>query len=335
VRKAAIIWYPLMKILVVEDQRRLGLFLKKNLSQHGYTTMWVQTCEAAGDAICENRYDVIILDLGLPDGSGLQLLREWRRDGFQEVVLILSARDAVQDRVEGLDLGADDYLAKPFNLTELLARVRSLVRRQATVKKTILEHRGIKLDLISRSANLKGKPVELTSREFAVLEAFMQNPGRILTRTLICEKVWESHMDADANLLDVYMSKLRTKLESSLGQTARKQESTHTGQGDHNGVGAVERLGDPRGDDRQEHEQQGALGTRHQAHFFELEPCKRPCMFGILHLWRAQVMDEPGDQSKGAKAWRTCCQCPVRPRQIDARNLVGKLGDERIGYHAG
>jgi len=209
---------PLMKILVVEDQRRLGLFLKKNLSQHGYTTMWVQTCEAARDAICENRYDLIILDLGLPDGSGLELLREWRRDDFQEVVLILSARDAVQDRVEGLDLGADDYLAKPFNLTELLARVRSLVRRQATVKKTILEHRGIKLDLVSRSANLKGKPVELTSREFALLEAFMQNPGRILTRTSICEKVWESHMDADANLLDVYMSKLRTKLEGPLGE---------------------------------------------------------------------------------------------------------------------
>ena len=134
------------------------------------------------------------------------------------MVLILSARDAVQDRVEGLDLGADDYLAKPFNLTELLARVRSLVRRQAAVKKTILEHRGIRLDLISRSANLKGEPVELTSREFALLEAFMQNPGRILTRTSVCEKVWESHMDADANLLDVYMSKLRTKLEAPLGE---------------------------------------------------------------------------------------------------------------------
>jgi DNA-binding response OmpR family regulator len=209
---------PLMKILVVEDQRRLGLFLKKNLSEHGYTTMWVQTCEAARDAICENRYDLIILDLGLPDGSGLDLLREWRRDGFQEVVLILSARDAVQDRVEGLDLGADDYLPKPFNMTELLARVRSLVRRQATVKKTLLDHRGIKLDLISRSASLKGQPVELTSREFALLEAFMQSPGRILTRTLICEKVWESHMDADANLLDVYMSKLRAKLETPLGE---------------------------------------------------------------------------------------------------------------------
>lgn len=207
-----------MKILVVEDQRRLGLFLKKNLAENGYTTLWVQTCEAARDAICENRYDVIILDLGLPDGSGLQLLREWRRDGFQEAVLILSARDAVQDRVEGLDLGADDYLAKPFNLTELMARIRSLVRRQAAVKETILEHRGIKLDLISRSAHLNGKPVELTSREFSLLETFMQNPERILTRTTICEKIWESHQDADANLLDVYMSKLRSKLEAPLGE---------------------------------------------------------------------------------------------------------------------
>ncbi|HEY5777809.1 MAG TPA: response regulator transcription factor [Terrimicrobiaceae bacterium] len=207
-----------MKILVVEDQRRLGLFLKKNLSENGYTTLWVQTCEAARDALCEDRYDVIILDLGLPDGSGLQLLREWRHDGFQEAVLILSARDAVQDRVEGLDLGADDYLAKPFNMTELMARIRSLVRRQAAVKETILEHRGIKLDLISRSAHLNGKPVELTSREFSLLETFMQNPDRILTRTSICQKIWESHQDADANLLDVYMSKLRSKLEVPRGE---------------------------------------------------------------------------------------------------------------------
>lgn len=207
-----------MKILVVEDQRRLGVFLKKSLAEAGYTVMWVPTCEAAHDAVCENSYDVIVLDLGLPDGDGLQLLREWRQSGFKESVLILSARDAVQDRVTGLDLGADDYLAKPFSQMELLARIRSLIRRRADVKETVLEHRGIKVDLISRSVQLKGEPVELTSREFALLEAFMQNPGRILTRTLISEKIWESRYDADANLLDVYMSKLRAKLEAPLGE---------------------------------------------------------------------------------------------------------------------
>ena len=202
-----------MKILIVEDQRRLGQFLKKGLSEHAYTATWVQTCREARDALCETEYDVIILDLGLPDGDGLDLLQEWRRGGFNEPVLILSARDAVQDRIKGLDLGADDYLAKPFSLEELIARVRSLLRRQSAVKETVLEHRSIKMDLLGRTVSVNGTPVELTSREFALLEVFLQNPGRILTRTLISEKIWESHYDVDTNLLDVYMSKLRSKLD--------------------------------------------------------------------------------------------------------------------------
>jgi DNA-binding response OmpR family regulator len=203
-----------MKILVVEDQRRLGQFLKRGMTEKGYTATWTQTCAAARDALCETGYDVIILDLGLPDGDGLELLREWRRSGFNEPVLILSARDAVQDRIKGLDLGADDYLAKPFSLEELLARVRSLLRRQSAVKDTVLEHGGLKMDLVGRSLSLNNQPLELTNREFALLETFMRNPGRTLPRTLIGEKIWESHFDVDTNLLDVYMSKLRAKLEA-------------------------------------------------------------------------------------------------------------------------
>ncbi len=204
-----------MKILIVEDQRRLGQFLKKGLTEHAYTASWVQSCREARDALCETHYDVIILDLGLPDGDGLELLQEWRRSGFNEPVLILSARDSVQDRIKGLDLGADDYLAKPFSLEELLARVRSLLRRQSGAKETVLEHHGIKMDLLGRTVSLNGTVVDLTSREFALLEIFLQNAGRILTRTLISEKIWDSHYDVDTNLLDVYMSKLRSKLELS------------------------------------------------------------------------------------------------------------------------
>ena len=202
-----------MKILVVEDQRRLGNFIKKGLTERSYTATWVPTCREARDALCETGYDAIILDLGLPDGDGLDLLREWRRSGFNEPVLILSARDAVEDRVNGLDVGADDYLAKPFSLEELLARVRSLLRRQSAVKETVLECRDVRMDLLGRVVTVAGKPVDLTSREFALLEIFLQNPGRILTRTLIAEKVWESHYDIDGNLLDVYMSKLRAKID--------------------------------------------------------------------------------------------------------------------------
>jgi DNA-binding response OmpR family regulator len=203
-----------MKILIVEDERKLGLLLKQGLSEAGYGASVAATCAAARDALCETSFDAIVLDLGLPDGDGLELLRQWRRSGFNEPVIILSARDAVQDRIKGLDFGADDYLPKPFSLQELLARLRSLLRRQASVKDTVLEHRGMRLDLVGRTLHFNGQPVDLTNREFALLEIFMQNPGRILPRTLICEKVWSSPYDVDANLLDVYMSKLRSRLET-------------------------------------------------------------------------------------------------------------------------
>ena len=203
-----------MKVLIVEDQNRLGQFLEKGLKEVAYTPRWVRTCADARDALAESPFDVIVLDLGLPDGDGLDLLRQWRQSGFNEPVLILSARDTVEDRIKGLDVGADDYLPKPFSFEELLARVRSLVRRQSAVKQVVLEHRGIRVDLVSHTVQLMGLAVDLTSREYALLEIFMQNPGRILTRTLISEKIWASHYDIDTNLLDVYMSRLRSKLEA-------------------------------------------------------------------------------------------------------------------------
>lgn len=202
-----------VKVLIVEDQPRLGQFLKQGLSERAYTVTWVQTCCAARDALADTSYDAILLDLSLPDGDGLQLLCEWRRNGFNEPVLILSARDTVEDRIKGLDLGADDYLPKPFSFEELLAHVRSLLRRQSAVKQAVLEHRSIRLDLMGHTVHLREQPVDLTSREFALLEIFMQNAGRILTRSYISERIWPGLVDT--NLLDVYMSRLRTKLEIS------------------------------------------------------------------------------------------------------------------------
>ncbi len=207
-----------MKVLIVEDQQRLGRFLQQGMTEHAYTVSLVGSCREARAALCETTYGLIVLDLGLPDGDGLDLLREWRRSGFNEPVLILSARDTVEDRIKGLDIGADDYLPKPFSLEELLARVRSLLRRHSTAKDTVLEHRGIRLDLLGHTVALHGKPIDLTSREFALLEIFMQNVGRILPRTHISEKIWESHYDIDTNLLDVYMSRLRAKLDTTPGE---------------------------------------------------------------------------------------------------------------------
>ena len=204
-----------MRILIVEDDAKVGQFIGRGLDKLAYSTKLARTCEAASDALAEDAYDAIILDLGLPDGDGLDLLKEWRKCGFNEPVLILSARDAVQDRIKGLNIGADDYLAKPFSFEELVARLRSLLRRQSEKKTTTFSHNGIKMDLIARTVSVADRPVDLTAREFALLELFMQNQGRVLTRAMIAEKIWESRDDLDANLLDVYMRRLRLKLEAS------------------------------------------------------------------------------------------------------------------------
>jgi len=202
-----------MRILIVEDEQKVAQFIKRSLEEVDYSTKTVRTCAEAHDALADSPYDAIVLDLGLPDGEGLTVLKEWRANGFSEPVLILSARDAVHDRVKGLNLGADDYLAKPFSMEEL--RVRSLLRRKLDKKATVFDHHGIRLDLVAHTATLGGHPVDLTGREFALLEVFMQNQGRVLTRSLITEKIWDSHDELDANLLDVYMRRLRIKLAAS------------------------------------------------------------------------------------------------------------------------
>lgn len=201
-----------MKLLLVEDDRKLGQFVKKGLEEVAYTAVWVRSCKEANEALYGNDFDVIVLDIGLPDGNGLTLLTQWREKGITAQVLILSARHEVDDKIMGLNLGADDYLSKPFSFGELLARIRSLARRHVGQKKAVLEHRGIRLDLLSRQVTFEGSPLQLTQREFALLELFLQNPNRVLTRTQIAEKIWDCHFDMETNLVDVYVSKLRNKL---------------------------------------------------------------------------------------------------------------------------
>lgn len=202
-----------MKILLVEDDRKIGQFVKKGLEEVSYAVVWVKTAGEARDVVSAHPFDVIVLDIGLPDGNGLQLLTEWRQKHISTQVLILSARHEVDDKIMGLNLGADDYLTKPFSFGELLARLRSLVRRHGDQKKTVLEHRGVRVDLLTRDTSLDGGPVQLTQREFALLEMFLQHPGRVLTRTQIAEKIWDCHFDMETNLVDVYVAKLRGKLK--------------------------------------------------------------------------------------------------------------------------
>jgi len=201
-----------MKILLVEDDRKIGQFVKRGLEEVSYTCDWVRSRKEAQDAAVESSFDVIVLDIGLPDGNGLQLLTEWRKTKLTTHVLILSARHEVDDKINGLNLGADDYLTKPFSFGELLARVRSLTRRHTEHRQTVLEHRGIRVDLLARETTFEGAPVPLTQREFALLELFLQNPARVLTRTQIAESIWDCHFDMETNLVDVYVAKLRGKL---------------------------------------------------------------------------------------------------------------------------
>lgn len=202
-----------MKILIVEDDRKLGQFIRKGLEEVAYSAVLVATADKAREALCATEFDLIVLDIGLPDGNGLDLLEEWRRSKFENQVLILSARGSVEDKIAGLNLGADDYLGKPFSFEELLARIRSLTRRQGRQKKSVFEHQGIRMDLVTREVTVGGNAVRLTLREFALLELFLQNVGRVLTRTQIAEKIWECHFDMETNLIDVYVGKLRSKLK--------------------------------------------------------------------------------------------------------------------------
>jgi two-component system OmpR family response regulator len=203
-----------VRVLVVEDEVKMASLLRRGLQEEGYA---VDVASTAQDALWmggENPYDAILLDVMLPDGDGFEVCRELRESGQWAPVLMLTARDSVSDRVTGLDSGADDYLTKPFSFAELLARIRSLLRRGETAKRpTVLEIGDLRLDPATRKVTRGDRPIELTPKEFALLEFFMRHPDEVLTRTRLIEHVWDFAYDGDSNVVDVYVRYLRDKID--------------------------------------------------------------------------------------------------------------------------
>lgn len=202
-----------MRILIVEDERRLAGVLKRGLEEHGYAVDVAYDGED-GLALAEMEpYDLVVLDLMLPALDGLTVCRRLRAQHRNVPVLMLTARDAIDDRVAGLDSGADDYLTKPFAFRELLARIRALLRREAPSKDTVLRAGDLEIDSVSHEVRRRGRPVDLTSKEYAVLEYFARHPNRVLTRAQIAEHVWDYDFVAMSNVVDVYVRNLRRKLD--------------------------------------------------------------------------------------------------------------------------
>jgi DNA-binding response OmpR family regulator len=205
-----------MRILVVEDQTKMAQFLKRGLVEVGYAVDIAETGSAAEMLSAENDYDLIILDVMLPDQNGLDTARHIRSDGYQGPILMLTALSTTKDKVHGLDAGADDYLTKPYAFDELLARVRALLRRQgqSSAGNSLLTYADLELDLIHRTVKRAGKEINLTSKEFSLLEYLLRNPERPLGRISIAEHVWDIHFDSESNVIDVYINLLRKKVDS-------------------------------------------------------------------------------------------------------------------------
>lgn len=213
-----------MKLLVVEDEEPTTAFLRRGLAEEGFAVDVAADANSADLAVHVNDYDGILLDLMLPGGDGFSLCRKWRSDGITAPILMLTARDDIQDRVQGLDLGADDYLVKPFAFEELLARVRALLRRRsAVVESTVLAVADLKIDTLRRRVTRGERTIPLTAREYQMLEYFIRHRGEVVSRTQLWEHVWESDRVPDSNVVDVYVRYLRNKLgrQPDLIQTVR------------------------------------------------------------------------------------------------------------------
>jgi DNA-binding response OmpR family regulator len=209
------------RILIVEDEPGMAGFLDKGLSSRGYATKVVSKGSNALAIATEADFDLVILDLGLPDVEGLSVVRELRRRGERLPILVLTAREDLRDKVEGLDAGADDYVTKPFKLEELLARVRVQLREGRSAEPTVLEASGITLDVRTRRAMVEGELVDLTAREFTMLETFMHHAGQVLSREQLLAHVWGYDYDPGSNVVEVYIRYLRRKLGEDAIETVR------------------------------------------------------------------------------------------------------------------
>ena len=202
-----------MRILIVEDEKKVAGFIKKGLEEETYAVDVAHDGEEGLHLAKEGCYDLVILDLMLPKMDGLEVLSELRGGKKDVPILLLTAKDTVEDRVTGLNKGADDYLTKPFAFSELLARVRVLLRRGKAEVKTELQIADLSLNLVSHKVNRGGGEVELTGKEYSLLEYFMRNQGKVLTRTMIAEHVWDYNFDTFTNVIDVYVNHLRKKVD--------------------------------------------------------------------------------------------------------------------------
>jgi two-component system copper resistance phosphate regulon response regulator CusR len=202
-----------MKILIVEDEPKTVAYLKRGLEEDGFVTDVADDGEDGAHLAQTGSYDLIILDVLLPSRDGWSIIGELRRREIATPVLFLTARDAVHDRVKGLELGADDYLVKPFAFSELLARVRSILRRGPARQSSVLEVADLELDLIRHRATRAGRSLDLTPKEFQLLSLLLCHAGEVLSRTLIAEQVWDINFDSDSNVVEVHMRRLRSKVD--------------------------------------------------------------------------------------------------------------------------
>ncbi len=202
-----------MRILFAEDDKKLGKHVEQALRAEGYAVDWALDGEEALWLAENNKFDVIVLDIMMPQRDGMSIVRSIRRKGDTTPVLFVTARNEVDDRVRGLDAGADDYLVKPFSVVELLARVRALLRRQRPNFSSLLRVEDLEMDLVARTVTRGGRQIELTNREFALLELVMNTSPRAVSKALIIEQVWNQYFDSDTNLVNVYINHLRQKID--------------------------------------------------------------------------------------------------------------------------